>query len=408
MSSLAHSPTRTILPSIEFDAGTTTAAPDVQSCMRRISAEMRRHRFDLDVLCLRTKQATLAEAPALLTQLHNAAAILFLQWTRCRQDRDHIETLAFARLFNGVTRDARLLHKRFHLFETAHIEAFQQALSRLALGDVFEPEQIAVHMRKAALAHTHERAWAWVVLPTFARQPYGRILLFKVDVDQFEHPIFVTQPTFLTGQCTLFHTHGQNWAYSAPLGAAAGRNTHLNSLWMPRERDVAFPLNLEDLAEYRSGDVAIVPPRLIHGISRKRCSALPIPSLPNMLRNRQRCQDWIDQARFGEQSCLHVYCPDTALHHHLANSPFVKENNQFFIEYDMIVFDHYEESIWCGGGGSWPRRMIEFGTTGEHCGVCFEDDPRKENLDPSEVYDWFIESPAPPLIKYSGQEKPSF
>ena len=161
-------------------------------------------------------------------------------------------------------------------------------------------------------------------------------------------------------------------------------------------------MNLADRAEYRCGDVAIVPPRLIHGISRKRCRSLSIPTLGEMLSDHERCQTWIDQTRFGEQSCLHVYCPDPQLSTLLADSPFVQEDSRFFIEYDMIVFDHYAETIWTGGGGSWPRRMIEFGTTGEHCGLCFEDDPRKENLDPQQVYDWFLVSPAPELIKFDG------
>jgi hypothetical protein len=66
----------------------------------------------------------------------------------------------------------------------------------------------------------------------------------------------------------------------------------------------------------------------------------------------------------------------------------------------MIVFDHFARNIWSGGGGSWPRRMVEFGVTGDHCGICFEDDPRRENLDPRLIYDWLIESPPPQLIKY--------
>lgn len=401
MSSITETPTQ-ILPSAEFDCGTTTATPDVQTHMHRILAEALHHHLDIEKLCRQAKTASYSEANDLLQQIHDAASILFLQWSRYCHKGESLVTLATARLFNGLTRDARLLHERFNLFDTTHLDKFKSALESMPFGGSFESEQIAAEMDKAAKAHTHERAWAWVVLPTFARQPYGRILLFKAEIANFEHPIFVTQPFFLEGRATLFHTHGQNWAYSRPLGAASGRNVHINTLWMPRQSDDPFPMNLEDLAEYCSGEVAIVPPRLIHGISRKRCSSLQqIPTLSDMLQDRERCQTWIDQCRFGELACLHAYCPDPNLNRQLKNSPFVQENSQFFIEYDMIVFDHFAESIWCGGGGSWPRRMIEFGTTGEHCGACFEDDPRKENLDPQTVSDWFVASPAPKLVKFS-------
>ena len=375
--------------------------------MAQILSEAKQAGLDIKAICgdvkhlLGNEAATVEQATALMQRVHDAASLLYLTWSRCCQDDESTHALAVARLFNGMTRDARALHDRFKLIETAHLDAFKSALETMQYGDEFEPNAIAQHMDEAAKAHTHERAWPWVVLPTFARQPYGRIMLFKADIAGSDHPIFVTQPFFLTGRATLFHTHGQNWAYSRPLGAAAGRNIHINTLWTPGTPEKPFPLNLEDHAEYRSGEVAIVPPRLIHGISRKRCTTLPIPSLADMLRDAERCQLWIDQCRFGEQACLHVYCPDLSLNQHLADSPFVQEDARFFIEYDMIVFDHVAESIWCGGGGSWPRRMIEFGTTGEHCGACFEDDPRKENLDPQTVSDWFVASPTPSLILHT-------
>ncbi len=64
------------------------------------------------------------------------------------------------------------------------------------------------------------------------------------------------------------------------------------------------------------------------------------------------------------------------------------------------VFDHLKEAIWSGGGGCWPQRMIEFGPTGDHCGICFEDDPHRENLNPSLIFDWLIETPPPRLVKF--------
>lgn len=389
-----------ILPAEAFDCGTTTASPDIYAQMQTILAEAIHNGLDVENLCRQTKQATQTTAPRLLAALHEAATLLFLQWQRARRAGEQIEALALARLFNGLTYDARFLNERFQLVATDHIEALSHALGNELDFANFDPKELAQHMETAAQAHTHERAWIWVVLPTFARQPYGRILLTKVDIPNSPNPLFVTQPFFLEGQCTLFHTHGQNWAYSRPLGDCTEQNRHINTLWLPRKPDNPFPLDLLELAEYCSGEVAIVPPKLIHGISKKRCTNELIPTLPELLNNEALKATWIARTRFGELACLHIYCPHLPLIEELTNCPLVQTNEKFFIEYDMIVFDHYAETIWSGGGGSWPRRMIEFGTTGEHCGICFEDDPRKDNLNPSLVYEWLVQTPPPSLVKY--------
>ncbi len=98
---------------------------------------------------------------------------------------------------------------------------------------------------------------------------------------------------------------------------------------------------------------------------------------------------------------MHIYCPDPTLAQVLADSPIVQEDSQFFIENDMIVFDHVREAIWSGEGGSWPKRMVEFGTTGEHCGICYEDDPRRENLDPAKIWKWLIKRPPPQILRFN-------
>ena len=98
---------------------------------------------------------------------------------------------------------------------------------------------------------------------------------------------------------------------------------------------------------------------------------------------------------------MHIYCPHMPLSREFAECPLVKAEEDFFVEYDMVAFDHYTEQVWCGGGGSWALRMMSYGTTGEHCGACFvEDDPRKENLDPQIISKWFVKSPPPAMLQY--------
>ena len=48
------------------------------------------------------------------------------------------------------------------------------------------------------------------------------------------------------------------------------------------------------------------------------------------------------------------------------------------------------------------RRMIDFGTSGEHCGICYEDDPRRENLEHEIVSQWLVDSLAPAIQVISG------
>ncbi len=388
-----------ILPAREFDCGSTTAPPDVASIMANILSEAKDHGLDIECLCCQSKEMTTPEeAASLMQNIHDAASFLFLQWKQAIQYKKQVEALAIARLFNSLTYDARFLNERFHLIDWSHIEKFKKRVQTEIDFENFDPTLLGKFMDEAAKAHTHERAWPWVVLPTFARQPYGRILLTTIDIG-LENPLILTQPFFLPGQSTLFHTHGQNWAYSRPLGHCVEKNVHINTLWMPKREDEPFPLDLIDNADYCSHNVAIVPPKMIHGIARKRCWDDEIPELKNLLDCEKTQAHWLHENRFGELACMHIYCPDAHLTRHLKESPFVQEDEQFFIEYDMIVFDHIGETIWCGGGGSWPRRMIEFGITGDHCGICFEDDARKENLDPVAVAHWFIQNPAPSLVK---------
>ena len=102
-------------------------------------------------------------------------------------------------MFNGLTYDARALNARFELISTDHIDTLATSLQQELDFDNFDPSELARHMDICAQAHTHELAWLWVVLPTFARQPYGRIMLTKVEIPNRANPIFVTQPFFLEG-----------------------------------------------------------------------------------------------------------------------------------------------------------------------------------------------------------------
>ncbi|MFT5196989.1 MAG: hypothetical protein ACI85U_004029, partial [Candidatus Promineifilaceae bacterium] len=350
------------------------------------------------------KTADAASAPVAVQTLHDIAALLFIQWENAQQEGNTCCTLAYARLFNGVTLNARNLNERHEVVETAHLDRMAAELAIDVCFENFDPHCVAEIMDRAAEQHTHERAWIWTVLPTFENQPYGRILLRKAQPEALTQPIFVTQPYFLAGRSTLFHTHGQNWAFSRPLGncgaGGSNSNSHMNTLWMPSCKEEAFPLNQIDNAEYCNKSVVVVPPRMIHGIARCRCCDQDYPSLKELMQDTTLKAEWIGQTRFGENGCMHIYCPDPSLITEFKNSPFVQEDEKFFLEYDMIVFDHLASTIWSGGGGSWPLRMIRYGTTGEHCGICFEDDPRKENLDPCEVAKWFVQDPPPPLIRY--------
>ncbi len=255
-----------ILPAEEFDRGTTTAPPNIRDRMAGIRENAAAHGLDIGHLSRQVQTASSHEALGVLDALHNAAALLFLQWKSAQQTEETETTLAFARLFNGLTYLARDLNTQFALVEDEHLDDLADTLKAGVKKDI-DPAYLARALQVAAKAHTHERAWLWVVLPTFARQPYGRILLRKVDLYHCANPIIVTQPFFLTGQSTLFHTHGLNWAISRPLGEGEVRHIHINKLWAPRSPKEPFPLIQIDMAEYRNQDTVGIPPKVIHGIS---------------------------------------------------------------------------------------------------------------------------------------------
>lgn len=377
-----------------------TAATDILNQMQKILTEAKEVGLFISQASTAAKTADADSAPAAMQALHDIATLLFVQWQKAQQAGETCCTLAYARLFNGLTHNARELNERHPVVATDHLDQMAADLAGDVCFEKFDPSCVATIMQRAAEAHTHERGWIWTVLPTFENQPYGRILLRKVQPAALTQPIFVTQPYFLAGRSTLFHTHGQNWAFSRPLGKCGTGNSHLNTLWMPHCREKAFPLDQIDHAEYCNKTVVVVPPRMIHGIARCRCCDQDYPTLAELMQDTTLKAKWIGQTRFGENACMHIYCPDPSLMQELKQSPFVQEDEKFFIEYDMIVFDHLANTIWSGGGGSWPLRMIRYGTTGEHCGICFEDDPRKEDLDPCEVAKWFVQDPPPGLIRY--------
>lgn len=393
-----------ILPTREFNQGTTTATPDICQRMAVIQGEFEAHGVNLKELSSLAKNTASGGAEDALACLHEAATLLFLQWKRVALLGEESQTLAIARLFNGLTYQARDLNVSYNLVEGDHLDELAQALKADQRWEDFDPINLAGSLERAAKVHTHERAWIWVILPTFPRQPYGRILLMTVRPDGMPNPILVTQPFFLEGETTLCHTHGQNWAMSCPLGNGEHSNTHVNTLWMPRRPVNPFPLSRIDYVTYGSDDIVIIPPRVIHAISRKSAknSSVP-PSIGEILTDPALKRDLLAKTRFGERACLHMYRPCLPLSKMLADSPITKADSRFLIENDMIVFDHCSETIWSGAGGSWAQRMIEFGKTGEHCGICFEDDPRRENLDPLWVSESLIADPPPQLIRYRRQ-----
>lgn len=388
-----------ILPAIDFNTGTKTATAPIKAQMQAIYTTASEAGLDIKALIQQTENASETEAQALLAQLHDAATMLFLRWQDAQQRKDTPESLALARIFNSITMAARHLDRCHSLIDKSHLDDLKSALEGDFDSADYNPATTAHYMETAAKQHTHEKAWAWVLLPTFARQPYGRILLFKLEVPGTNFNIFVTQPFFLAGKATLCHTHGRNWAFSRPLGDVK-KNTHLNTMWLPRTQEEAFPLQQVDFAEYHSDAVVAIPPKTIHAISRKSEGKKEIPGLQELIQNPQLYAG----TRFGELSCMHIYRPYLPLVKELETCPLVTEDERFFIENDMIVFDHSKKSIWAGGGGAWAQRMIDFGTTGEHCGICYEDDPRRENLDPGIVSNWLVESPAPAIQVISGTQ----
>ena len=130
-------------------------------------------KLSFDLLELRELAITAAENEVrpLIEKIHAAAAVLHTQWERARQQSDKSGEQAIARLFNGMTKAARELHKRVPLFDTEHLQTLAESLKNAP-----EPQAIAAALHQAARERTHEKGWAWVVLPTFPEQHYGRIL----------------------------------------------------------------------------------------------------------------------------------------------------------------------------------------------------------------------------------------
>jgi hypothetical protein len=389
-----------LLPSSAFDYGTVTASHEVLKLMEAIKSQTLAHGLDIDNLLENAAAAQISEAGRWFAAVHDAASIFYLQWEEALDGPIPAKALALARIVNGLTAAGRSLNEKFEIVSLEHLQIFRRAIQDHHRSGHFDPKIIAQVMDEAALAHSHEKAWMSVILPTFAKQPYGRILLVRIDLDGLPSPVFVTQPFFLQRRTTLFHTHGQNWAFSRPLGGRTAVNTHTNTLWRPKSRSQPFPLELLDLQNYETDDVAILPPRVIHGISKKLHTKFSKPTLPVLLNDAGLRAEWILRTRFGEKSTLHLYHPCPDISGKLLDSPVVREDERFFIENDMIVFDHEAQTIWSGGGGSWPQRMVDFGPTGDHCGRCFENDPRHENLDPGMVWDWLIDTPSPHLQVY--------
>lgn len=406
-----------IVPGKEFDQGSDRTTPSVEGkTMVRLSKRMAFLGYPFFAIHARTTEVTKPEvndkleAREVTDTIHDAAAILFLNWANARTTQDQSSEFASARLFNQLTASARKIDEKYKLFDKSHLSSLHEAieqdirLEQTALQDnpdhAYSPHGLSPLMDKAAHERTHENAWPWVVLPTYPKQNYGRILLDVVRVPDAP-PVFVTQPTFTDGQATLFHTHGQNWAWSRPLGEE-GSNRHINTLWVPHSREQLFPLTKVPnenggKAYYTAGEIAIVPPKVIHGIAGARLDqyGVAIDALEKLSPSERDAL--VEQTKFGEQSSLHVYRGDLKLAQEFAENPVTFFDNQpdrdFFESNDMIVLDHKKEEAWAGGGGAWAQRMMQFGPSGDHCGRCFvvEDDPRIENLPAIVVYDRFVD-----------------
>jgi hypothetical protein len=309
-------------------------------------------------------------------------------------ERDRVGEQAIARLFNGMAKAARELHERIPLFDTEHLETLAQSLETQT-----DPQAIADALHQAASERTHEKAWAWVVLPTFPDQHYGRILLFKVETKDPRYPIIVTQPTFLEGEGTQFHTHGHNVAFATPLGS----DRHINTIWLPASETSVFPLLIQERTSYDTSNVVMIPVGKIHGIT-KALKHLPHRLSLAELKNQGQAaiEQVVRSARFGEALCLHVYMPNWEAVTELANTYYVKNDPKFFEKNDMIVFNTRTKKVWTGGGGAFPLRALEAATTGDHCGACFiENDPSQEDLDQEVIArDYIRREPRPVVFQY--------
>ncbi len=386
-----------MLPSSAFDHGTFTATSKTIDNMNMLSIVLKQLGFDVELLSKHLEDISSSHAQQRLKKIHDAAALLHMQWERACQSRDIEMGFAAARLFNGLTSVARVFQKKYALVDISHITRLKKVLhNTIKKRGIVHIEKIISAVGDAAKERPHEVAWLWVVLPTFFGQHYGRILLGKVDTGDSWYPAFIMQPTFKKGYAPQLHTHGQNWAIATPLGDLKKQNNiHVNTLWQMHCRDSAFPLRQlpNGKAMYGTQQVVVIPPRMIHSISKLRFKQEYVPSLLELAYDKSKLQSTIDTYRFGELSCLHVYFPDPILAKNLTRAPFIQKNPAFFMENDMIVFDNFTNPpcIWAGSGGVWVKRMVRFGTAGEHCGICFqENDYRRHNLDPKVVYDWLV------------------
>ena len=400
--------TFTIVPDSDFDTVSHIVPKDIEIKIAHISQEMESIGYKVSEIQDSAATASQKEARSSSEKIHDCAALLYSQWEFSLITRDKVRELSLARLFNGLTKSARALHAKYTLFDTAHIQVLSDILrseSQQELrGGQIDLQRIADAIHTAGNQRTHEKSWPWVVLPTFPQQHYGRVLLQRVITCDERYPTFITQPTFLDGEATLFHTHGQNWAFARPLGNSSSlKNTHINTFWQPHSEHNVFPLRQTDKTLYSSSNVVIIPPRSIHGISGGR-TVLHNPRSLDELRKNADCVTHVKDTRFGESSSLHVYYPDQKLVQELEDSPLINSNSRFFIENDMIVFDEKKGKIWSGGGGAWPRRMMTYGPSGEHCGACFtENDSRQEHLDEDDILEWYTqrETERPIVFKYS-------
>ena len=398
--------------------------------MHELSSQMQKLGYDLSAISANAKKLAEAgnnpdAAKELVGTAHDAAAVLFLQWSQAHEAKDRTTEYATARLFNRVTLAARKVDERYDVFDKSHRQALKIAIQEDMVSESearakdpsyeYDPFNLARAMEIAARQRTHENAWAWVVLPTFPKQHYGRILLDAVGVYGSTNRVYVTQPTFTNGEATLFHTHGQNWGFSRPLGPE-GSNQHINTMWETQSNSQVYPLrqmsaDKNGKTRYKAGEVAIIPPKSIHAISGAREAAdRPQMTLEQFaLLEPAHQQEVIANTRFGEQSAMHIYRADTPLAEEFSENPVAvvpnKGEKDFFEQNDMIVFDHEKQQTWSGGGGAWTRRLMEYGKTGDHCGECFaEDDPRRVNLPDYLVLGRFIDQDSRGGIIYSGRD----
>ncbi len=417
------------LPSEAFNTGIPSylVPPTELEKMNELQSNMKKIGYDLEGIKAQTNELVdeerqnLNEAKRILKKIHDGACILFLQWTDAHYEKNKVLEHALARLFNRLTLLARHLDNKFDLFDKTHrivlAHAVRDEMAAEATAQAegkktsYDPVGVASAIEIAARARTHENAWAWVILPTFSKQHYGRILLDVVGIDGMPHKAFVLQSTFSDGEATLFHTHGQNWGFSRPLGPQ-GTNKHLNMLLKPNSSEKVFPLlpaNRKTAGKtyYKAGEVVAIIPKTIHGISGARENVIRknFDQISSM--KEAELEEILPKTRFGEVSCLHIYRADIELANEFATHPLPIERNNpeknFFEKNDMIVLDQYTQEIWAGGGGAWELRLLEFGPTGEHCGMCFrENDPRRTNIPNNVVLRRLVQVGEAEAILYNG------